>query len=150
MWADTAFRAANLAALLAWSALIVLPRGAVVRRWIVGAVVAGICVAYATLVSVFLFPSGGSFFSFAGVQQLFSSPPVLLAGWLHYLAFDLFIGWWLAGRMDARGVSRLLQAPLLVTTFMFGPVGLLLGGAVLLAIRRSGTGVRLERAWTTP
>ena len=50
----------------------------------------------------------------------------MLAGWLHYLAFDLLIGIDIARRSDRLGLSRLLQAPLLLTTFMFGPLGYLL------------------------
>ena len=51
---------------------------------------------------------------------------MLVAGWVHYLAFDLFIGTWIAVEAVKRGWNRLLQAPILVATFMFGPVGLLL------------------------
>jgi hypothetical protein len=58
---------------------------------------------------------------------LFASDPVLVAGWGHYLAFDLLIGVVLADRMDRAAVPRLLQAPVLLATFMFGPVGWLLG-----------------------
>ena len=54
------------------------------------------------------------------------SDPVLVAGWVHYLAFDLFIGTWIAVEADKRGYNRVLQAPMLVATFMFGPLGLLL------------------------
>ncbi|MEM9315304.1 MAG: abscisic acid-deficient protein Aba4 family protein, partial [Pseudomonadota bacterium] len=59
----------------------------------------------------------------------------LLAGWIHYLAFDLFVGAWIATEADRLGLSRLLQAPLLVATFMFGPVGL-----ALFLVMRSGYG----------
>jgi hypothetical protein len=61
----------------------------------------------------------------------------LLAGWVHYLAFDLFIGTWIAVEADRRGIHRLLQAPILVATFLFGPLGLLfytLTGATLQAL----------------
>ena len=128
---DLLFRLANLGALIGWAMLILLPRWALLRHLSLAGIVGGLCVLYATLIAVYFFPAGGNFFSFAGVQQLFASPMVLLAGWLHYLAFDLFVGWWIAQRLDASGVSRWLQAPLLVTTFMFGPIGLLLAGAVL-------------------
>jgi len=50
----------------------------------------------------------------------------LVAGWIHYLAFDLFVGLWIATEADKAGISRWLQAPILVATFMFGPIGLLL------------------------
>jgi len=76
------------------------------------------------------------------VQKLFESPGVALAGWVHYLAFDLFVGLWIAMRSDAVGLSRWLQAPILVTTFMFGPIGLLLFAAVERAGRLSFLTVR--------
>jgi len=47
----------------------------------------------------------------------------LLAGWVHYLAFDLFVGSWISIQADKIGISRLLQAPILVATFLFGPLG---------------------------
>ena len=83
--------------------------------------------AYAALIFVFFFRvEGGGFDSIARVRVLFLSDPALLAGWIHYLAFDLFVGVWIALRADAIGVSRLLQTPILLATFIFGPVGLVL------------------------
>ena len=55
---------------------------------------------------------------------------------MHYLAFDLFVGLWIAGRADEIGMSRWLQAPILFTTFMFGPAGLLIF-AVAIVTRRT-------------
>jgi len=84
-------------------------------------------VAYAVLVLLFFFRvEGGGFGSLLEVRALFASDPALLAGWLHYLAFDLFVGLWIAERADARGLNRFIQAPLLFATFMFGPIGLLM------------------------
>ncbi|MEM9305603.1 MAG: abscisic acid-deficient protein Aba4 family protein, partial [Pseudomonadota bacterium] len=65
------------------------------------------------------------------VRVLLSKDEMLLAGWIHYLAFDLFIGGWIAVHADRVGLNRLIQAPILVATFMFGPVGL----ALFLAMR---------------
>ncbi len=45
-------------------------------------------------------------------------------GWVHYLAFDLFVGLWIARDADAKGFSRILQAPILAATFLAGPLGL--------------------------
>jgi Domain of unknown function (DUF4281) len=73
---------------------------------------------------VYFAGSGGGFGSIAAVRTLFASDPVLLAGWLHYLAFDLFVGIWIAEQADALGLNRWLQAPILVATFMFGPLRL--------------------------
>jgi hypothetical protein len=60
------------------------------------------------------------------VSALFSNPWVLLAGWTHYLAFDLFIGGWEVRDAQRRGIPHLFIVPALVLTFLFGPAGLLL------------------------
>ncbi|MEL6235144.1 MAG: abscisic acid-deficient protein Aba4 family protein, partial [Pseudomonadota bacterium] len=52
---------------------------------------------------------------------------VLVAGWQHYLAYDLFLGAWIAKRLDAAEIGRVLQWPVLALCFMAGPVGFLLG-----------------------
>lgn len=70
--------------------------------------------------------SGGSFSSLAGVRQLFTSDWALLAGWVHYLAFDLFVGAWIAAETERRGITRLVLIPVLPLTFIFGPAGFLL------------------------
>src|SRR3546814_18320544 len=49
----------------------------------------------------------------------------MLVGWVHYLAFDLFAGMWIARDADQKGFSRIVQFPLLVLTLLAGPVGLL-------------------------
>jgi len=50
----------------------------------------------------------------------------LLAGWTHYLPFDLVHRWWEARDAQRRGVPHLLVVPALVLTFLLGPAGLLL------------------------
>lgn len=134
---ESIFSVANTTALVSWVALILLPRARVLRRLVQGLAVGGLCVAYAVLVQLFFFSvQGGGFSSLAAVQRLFAVPEVALAGWIHYLAFDLFVGMWIAQSADAMGLSRWLQAPLLVVTFMFGPIGLMLFG--LTAAARHG------------
>jgi hypothetical protein len=59
----------------------------------------------------------------------------LLAGWVHYLAFDLFVGAVMALRMDRAGVGRLVQAPILLSTFMLGPLGFLIAALTELGLR---------------
>lgn len=67
----------------------------------------------------------GSFNSLDGVMQLFTDRWLVTAGWVHYLAFDLFIGGWELADSRERGVPHLLMLPLLLLTFLFGPIGLL-------------------------
>ena len=134
---ESIFSMANTTALVSWVVLILLPRTLVLRRLVQVLAVGGLCVAYAVLVQlVFFSVQGGGFSSLAAVQRLFAVPEVALAGWIHYLAFDLFVGLWIAQRADAMGLSRWLQAPVLVVTFMFGPIGLMLFG--LAAAARQG------------
>ena len=77
----------------------------------------------------------------ANVQLLFTSPMAALAGWVHYLAFDLFVGCWIARKSDELNISRLIQAPILLATFMFGPFGyllfMLLKGANILGLNKA-------------
>ncbi len=141
---DMLFGVANTSALLSWVALIALPRWVLLRRGIQVLVVLGLCVLYTVLIQVYFFrEEGGGFGSLAAVQQLFTSREVALAGWVHYLAFDLFVGLGIGQEADRIGLSRWLQAPILATTFMFGPIGLLLFSATLGVIgwqrRRNGS-----------
>jgi len=123
---DALFSLANTAALLAWVALIAMPRWARLRRAIQAVVVLGLCLLYTVLIQVYFFRvPGGGFGTLGAVQQLFTLREVALAGWVHYLAFDLFVGLWIAKDADHKGFSRLVQLPFLFATLMAGPIGLL-------------------------
>jgi hypothetical protein len=109
-----------------WLILIFAPRrwpglNAVPRLVLPGVLSLG----YAVLILVFFARADGGFGSLAEVKALLQTDPLLLAGWVHYLAFDLFVGGWIAARSDRLGISRLVQAPILVATFLFGPIGLM-------------------------
>ena len=67
----------------------------------------------------------GSFTSLPGVVQFFADPKVVLAGWIHYLVFDLFIGCWEVRDSRRCGIHHLLVIPSLILTFLLGPIGLL-------------------------
>lgn len=124
---DELFQMAGTAAMAGWVALLVLPRWPVLIATLRYGVIGGLSVAYAVLIMLFFFRvDGGGFNSIAEVRALFLSDGGLLAGWIHYLAFDLFVGIWIALQADKVGMNRLLQAPILAATFMFGPVGLLM------------------------
>jgi ABA DEFICIENT 4-like len=81
--------------------------------------------AYAGLVAAYFAGAEGGFSSIAAVRALFASDALLVAGWLHYLAFDLFVGAWQVRTARAEGIPHLLVVPCLVLTFLFGPVGFL-------------------------
>lgn len=126
MSSDAIFAAGNQLALAGWAILIFLPRRwriVWIPRFVIPAVLA---FAYAPLVLANFFSSDGGFSSIADVRALFQNDAMLAAGWLHYLAFDLFVGSWIALESDRAGIPRTIQAVLLLATFMFGPVGFLL------------------------
>ena len=75
----------------------------------------------------------GGFGSLADVMLLFTDPAIALAGWLHYLAFDLFVGAWEVRTARREAIPHLLVLPCLVLTFLFGPIGLLTFLALRLA-----------------
>jgi hypothetical protein len=122
---ETVFSACNLIAMAGWVVLLAAPRS---RR---GMIVAGtaiplaLAIVYLGVFALHARGSEGGFSSLAAVAQLFGNRWLLLAGWVHYLAFDLFIGAWETRDALARGVPRLWLAPCLVLTFLFGPIGLL-------------------------
>lgn len=124
---EQGFSYANAIAMAGWLALLLLPRWPVLVSLLKFGLIGLLSIAYAVLIMVYFFRvEGGGFGSIAEVRQLFLSDGGLLAGWIHYLAFDLFIGLWIAEHADRASLSRLLQAPILIATFMFGPVGLLM------------------------
>ena len=82
------------------------------------------------------FPEGGSFNSLEGVMTLFKNPYIALAGWVHYLAFDLFVGAWEVRDSQQLKMNHLLVVPCLILTFMSGPIGLFLYLIIRLVIRK--------------
>jgi hypothetical protein len=122
---DPLFSMASTAALIGWVVLIFLPRWPVLLALLRYGLIGVLSLLYAVLAFVYFFRvEGGGFGSIAEVRALFMSDPVLVLGWVHYLAFDLFVGVWIAEKADAAKVSRVLQAPILLLTFLFGPAGL--------------------------
>jgi hypothetical protein len=118
------FTASNAAAMAGWVALIFLPRWPLLDKALRYGLIAALSLLYTVLVFVYFFRvPGGGFDSIAAVRALFMSDPVLVAGWAHYLAFDLFVGTWIAKEADKISMSRLLQGPILLLTFLFGPAG---------------------------
>ncbi|MDH6266739.1 hypothetical protein M2360_002135 [Rhizobium sp. SG_E_25_P2] len=123
---DSVFSLASGAAMAGWLVLTLAPRAAIVMTALRLGLIGGLSLVYALLIFVYFFRiEGGGFGSIGEVRALFLSDAGLTAGWVHYLAFDLFVGQWIAMEADRLGWSRIFQAPLLVATFMFGPIGLL-------------------------
>ena len=141
MTPDLIFSTANLLALLAWILLALFPRRRIVVDAIVGvAVPVMLAAVYSAIVATAWSTSEGGFSSLSDVAMLFNNRWMLLAGWVHYLAFDLLIGRWEVHDARERGIPHLLVLPCLALTCLFGPAGWLLYQAV-----RTGPGA--ARAW---
>ena len=140
---DLAFQLGNAVALLCWVALLLSPPSArwTVRVWYLSGRVVPVLLSAAYLVLVATSWRGEwGFGSPAEVRVLFDVPGVLVAGWFHYLAFDLFVGVWIASRSAQIGLSHMAVLPLLLLTFLLGPVGLL--AFVLVRTLRTRTGIQ--------
>ena len=125
------FSIGNLLAMAGWLTLLVSLAAPALRRPAIIAVrfaiPAVLAVAYIGLIIAGrdAFHDGG-FSSIAQVRALFADDNALTAGWLHYLAFDLFVGVWIVEDALQRRVWRLAVVPCLILTFLFGPCGYLL------------------------
>ena len=128
MTASSLFSAFNMLAMAGW---IILALGVALKRGWLRDAVAGtyipvlISAAYAILIVFFFAGADGGFDTLDNVQKLFTSPWVALAGWVHYLAFDLFMGARIARGMAEQGLPRWPLVILLPLTFLFGPIGYL-------------------------
>ncbi len=126
MTPDDLFQLANPLALLGW---IILAASPLSPRW--AELIAGVAiplvmaVGYTALILVHWSDATGGYGSLPDVMALFTSPAIALAGWVHYLAFDLFVGAWITRTARAEGIAHLFVLPCLVLTFLFGPVGFL-------------------------
>lgn len=120
------FTVSGFIAMAGWAVLAagILFNQALLRDVIAGRLIpALLALAYAVLILLHWIGASGGFGSLADVAQLFANPWLLLAGWMHYLAFDLAIGAVMARKVFDEGLPRLILVPVLPLTFLFGPIG---------------------------
>ncbi|MEY4270433.1 MAG: hypothetical protein RLZZ58_1649 [Pseudomonadota bacterium] len=128
---DSIFGLTNVIALIGWLILWFAPRRPALLSGVMYAGVAMLCLTYVicfgALISGAAGAASGQPFSYdiPGIRALFASDAGIVIGWTHYLAFDLFVGLWIARDGDAKGFARWAQFPFLFATFFAGPVGLL-------------------------
>ena len=133
---ETLFSVASAIAAVGWLLLVLVPKLRPAQ------ITAGIIIPL-LLSALYLFlivqnfsGAPGGFGSLADVSLLFSKQALLLAGWVHYLAFDLFIGAWEIRDSQRHQIPHLVMIPCLLMTFMLGPIGLLFYFAIRTAKTR--------------
>jgi len=122
------FSIAGMITMPMWILMILLPKWKVTRFLIDYKVIPiALSIIYAVYI-ILAIQIGGwmDFGSLASVMALFTEEHAVLAGWVHYLAFDLVVGMWMLNQNKKVGIHQLLMAPCLFGTFMFGPMGFLL------------------------
>ena len=136
MTPDAIFNIANPLALLGWVALLVYPFASRIIGIFSGLVLPGVLsLGYMVVVLVYWGDAEGGYDSLSNVMLLLSTPGSALAGWIHFLAFDLFLGTWAAKMGQEAGIKHVFIIPSLILTFLFGPIGFLLT-LLLIGLRR--------------
>jgi hypothetical protein len=128
MTPETLFSVANAVALIGWIILALAPLRrplAIATARVIGAVLA---VTYSVLLIRSLTGGGleGDLTTLAGLTAAFARPEAVLVGWVHYLAFDLWVGAWATEDAGRRGLPHWALLPCLFFILMAGPFGLLL------------------------
>jgi hypothetical protein len=138
---EMVFQLSSLLVAPFWLLMIVLP----CWRWterIVGS--PWIAAAPAVLYAAFVLPRAGeileSFDSVVSVAALIGTVDGATIAWLHFLAFDLFVGRWIYLDSRQNGVHPLVTSPLLALTFLLGPLGFL--GYLLARSARHSVSIR--------
>jgi hypothetical protein len=141
--ADLLFTISNRFVLPAWLLLVLLPRWQWTRKLIFHAwipMLLGMAYIYA-MQNAIPFPEGGGFSSLQALMTSFTAPWLVVAGWIHYLAFDLFVGAWITRDSQRRNIAHLWIVPCLILTLLAGPVGFLLYAIIRYALSKTGTTV---------
>lgn len=146
---ETIFSVCSGLAMLGWLGLALLPGQRLVvevlARMVIPMLIAALYI-FLMATNYGTAPADANFGSLDGVASLFTVRGLLLAGWIHYLAFDLFVGSWEVSDARANGIHHLFVVPCLFATFMAGPAGLALYFIVKFAHRALGVGPKKQTA----
>ena len=127
MSAETVFAIANNGVIPFWLLLVIAPGWKGTQLLVHGFAIPMLLAVLYLYLAVTSFGGGeGDFFSLAGVAAMFEDPNALLAGWVHYLIFDLFVGAWIVRDSHRRRINHFLAVPCVFFSLMLGPVGLLM------------------------
>lgn len=124
---STIFSLGNSFVLFGWILLIFLPKWKYTQTLVLRGIILLLVVVYTILIvqGIGNFKPD-SFSTLANVKILFQDDTAVTAGWLHYLAFDLFVGAYIVRKSKTAGIPRIIYTLILPFTFMFGPIGYLL------------------------
>lgn len=126
MTPDLLFQIANPLALTGWIALALHPLAPKATLLWAGRIVPlALAMLYTALMLAGWSGAEGGYGSLPEVMRLFDDPTVALAGWVHYLGFDLFVGAWATATARQQGIAHWLVIPCLLLVFLFGPAGFL-------------------------
>jgi hypothetical protein len=134
---ESLFQICNTLAMLNWLLLIFAFRWKYARRIVFSGTILLLAVLYTLLIINTFGSAQGGFGSLEQVSNLFDNRWALLAGWVHYLAFDLLVGCWISADARRNAIPHLAVVPCLFFTFMLGPFGYLLYRGVRLFRRPS-------------
>lgn len=132
---ETIFNFFNSGILLFWLFLLVFPKKAFTKKIIAYPwVPLGVALGYVYFISTATGIFSGDFYSLNGLTEMFhnATSPGVAAGWLHYLAFDFWVGCWILKNSQEKGIKHSWMILPLLCTFMLGPVGIILYTLVLL------------------
>jgi hypothetical protein len=133
---ETIFSIANMLVLPQWLLMVFAPNLGV-TQWLIRSFLIPLILAVLYAFYIFSGMSNLDFSAFStlhGVMNLFTVKEAVLAGWIHYLCFDLITGSWILSDSQKHGVRHLLVIPCLFFCFMLGPIGIL----IYLIIRKLG------------
>jgi hypothetical protein len=127
MTPEQVFNFSTVLAFVGWIVLAFMPSHRAAVEGVARTLVPGLLsLAYAAILVPRALGGGfGNIASWEGMASALADPWLLVAGWLHYLAFDLLVGTWQVETARKEGIPHMAVLPCLVLTFILGPIGLL-------------------------
>jgi hypothetical protein len=127
MDAPAIFSFGNAFVLIGWILLLFAPTWKYTQSIVLNGIIIVFAVLYTFMLAVDIANfDPNSFSTLENVKALFQNDNAVAAGWLHYLAFDLFVGAFIVKESQKNEISRWIYTLILPFAFMFGPVGYLL------------------------
>jgi hypothetical protein len=135
------FKIANAVVMPQWFAMAIFPNNRYTKLLVDSfAIPLALAILYAFVIFwSFTQPSdsAGNFSSLEGVKILFTSDIAVLAGWIHYLAFDLLVGRYIFKQAEKLKANRIITGVCLFLTLMFGPIGFLMFSIYSFLLKRN-------------